>query len=305
MRVAPTRNIAAGGVARDRALAREQARAQLDLEIFDSRLLCLGEGADIVIGIADVVLQPRIDFAGGLLDLVPGENQVAGIAVKTFGVFAGGVIAIRLDIGKDVADGLFHIGRAVFATERCCLELGYTHRLILTFEFPVASRPSVIAIRSSSGECQHRLNKHIQRVDDRGMVRRGLCDQREFGAGDQLYRGISRRDVTGGGGQRFPRDDGRTGPLDVADSRKQRVLIRSVDRFASVTGQRPVEDPHLLQGGRAEDADRSAAPDLLRRLFNRNFDHIQERDRHRVSNDRSIEMRGVAGHGQRLSARTL
>ena len=76
MRVAPSRHIAAGGVAGDRALTSEQAGTQLYLEIPDRRLLRFGEGADVVIGVADIVLQLRRHFAPGRLDLLPRQDHV-------------------------------------------------------------------------------------------------------------------------------------------------------------------------------------------------------------------------------------
>ena len=55
MRVAPAGHISACGVARDRLLARDQAGAQLDLDIADAFLLRLGETLDVVVREANVV----------------------------------------------------------------------------------------------------------------------------------------------------------------------------------------------------------------------------------------------------------
>ena len=131
MRIAPTRRVAARALAGDGPLPGDQARGELHLHIGDGRLLRLGEAADIVVGVADVVLELLRDPGGGGVDLVAGEHDIAVVAVELGGIVPCGGVPADLDGVEDGLNGLPHIARIVGGDPLGLLQIGDRHGVLL------------------------------------------------------------------------------------------------------------------------------------------------------------------------------
>jgi hypothetical protein len=109
MAVTAAGHIAAGRFDGDGFLPGNETRNDLDLDIAQCGFLRFGEFAHIVMGETDVVLDLLRQACRGTLDLLPGDNDVAAVAVEFLRIFACSSLATGLDGIKDrlhgVADG--------------------------------------------------------------------------------------------------------------------------------------------------------------------------------------------------------
>ena len=131
--VTPSRHIASRRPARDRLLARDEARRQLHREICKTVLLHFGKPAHIVMCEADVVLELLGDLCRGSIDFVTGQHDVAAEAIKRCCIIPRLGLTTRLDIVEDGLDLVTDITGICLRSTSCLLEVFDTHHSFLNF----------------------------------------------------------------------------------------------------------------------------------------------------------------------------
>ena len=110
MGIAPAGHIAACGGHRDQFLTGKEPVGQFRLEVRHGVALCLGEAADTLTGILDVLFKGLRQAACGVFDAVGRDRDIAGPIVEFRRVIARAVLALGFDLGQNLGHDLGRVG---------------------------------------------------------------------------------------------------------------------------------------------------------------------------------------------------
>jgi hypothetical protein len=119
-RIAAARHVAADRIHRDVAMAEDDARQGLNLEVAHRLLLLLREVADLGLRELDVVEVALGNLRDGLLNLGWRQTEILGLPViKFLRQLTDRDVLLLLDLRQDVFDGLAHL--LVRSLDRACV----------------------------------------------------------------------------------------------------------------------------------------------------------------------------------------
>ena len=127
--VAPAGHVAARRRHRDRLLPGDKARRQLGLDIGQRAFLKLGKTAHVVMGKADVSLEPVGHLVAGRRDLVRRQQHIALVAVEARGILQRLGIAAGFDLVQDARDGVMGLARVGLWRAIRLLQIVARHRM--------------------------------------------------------------------------------------------------------------------------------------------------------------------------------